>query len=195
MAVVSIRFTMSLDGYIADDGDEVGPLFPWYFSGDVAYPVPGTAMTFKTSPASAVTIHEMFDNTGAIVTGRRDFDVSKAWGGKPPFDVPCYIVTHSIPREWAGNGSPFTFVTEGVEPAIRMARQAAGDRKVSVGGTHIVRQALEAGLIDEIEIDLAPILLGGGIRLFERLPQAVSLEIERVIDAPGVTHIRYRVVK
>jgi dihydrofolate reductase len=193
MARVLTRFTISLDGYIAGPEDDVQALFPWYFTGEVEIPIPGQNRVFKTSPASAVTVREMFENCGAIVTGRRDFEVSKAWGGKPPFDVPAYIVTHSLPQEWARNGSPFTFVTQGVESAITQACQAAGEKQVYVGGTQIVRQALEAGLIDIIEIDLFPILLGSGIRLFEQLPNPVNLEIERVIDAPLVTHIRYRV--
>lgn len=195
MANVLTRFTMSLDGFIAGPEDDVRALFPWYFAGEVEIPVPGQNMTFKVSPASEVTVHEMFEHIGAIVTGRRDFDVSRAWGGKSPFGVPTYIVTHTAPQEWSKNGSPFTFVTEGVESAINQARQAAGEKQVDVGGTQIVRQALEAGLIDTIEIDLVPILLGAGIRLFDQLPKPVNLEIERVIDAPLVTHIRYRVVK
>ena len=197
MAKVSCRFTMSLDGFIADQNDDVMPLFPWYFQGEVEYPVPGTQMVFKVAQASAVTIEEMFDTCGAIVTGRRDFDVSNQWGGKPPFDVPCFIVTHKVPQEWAGDGSPFTFVTDGVESAIARAKQVVtGDKVIAVGGTQIVRQSLQAGLIDQIEIDLAPILLGNGIRLFDQLgTDPIQLEIDRVIDAPLVTHIRYLVKK
>ena len=197
MATVSCRFTMSLDSFIADPNDDVMPLFPWYFQGEVKYPVPGTQMVFKVAQASYVTIEEMFDTTGAIVTGRRDFDVSNQWGGKPPFDVPCFIVTHNVPQEWAGNGSPFTFVTDGVESAIAQAKQVVtGDKVIAVGGTQIVRQSLQAGLIDQIEIDLAPILLGKGIRLFDQLgTDPIQLEIDRVIDAPLVTHIRYIVKK
>lgn len=94
-----------------------------------------------------------------------------------------------------GDGSPFTFVTQGVASAINQARQSAGEKQVDVGGSQIVCQALELGLIDLIEIDLVPILLGTGTRLFEQLSRPVKLEIERVIEAPLVTHIRYRVVK
>jgi dihydrofolate reductase len=187
---------MSLDGFIAGPDDDVMPLFGWYFGGEVETPVPGAGRVFKTSQASAATLQEMMTKYGVIVTGRRDFDVSNAWGGKPPIDVPCFIVTHSVPQEWAGEGSPFTFITDGVESAIAQAQQVAGEKTVDVGGTQIVQQALRAGLIDEIEIDLVPILLGSGIRLFDHLgPQPVSLEIARVIDAPGVTHLQYRVVK
>ncbi len=195
MATVVSRFTMSLDGYVAGPDDGVRDLLQWYFTGAVEIPVPGQNMVFKTSPASTPTVREMFEHYGAMVTGRRDFDVSKAWGGRPPFDVPTFIVTHNVPQQWAETGSPFTFVTDGVEQAISQACQAAGDQQVNVGGTQIVRQALEAGLMDVIDIDLVPLLMGAGVRLFEQLSTPVTLEIERVIAAPLVTHIRYRVVK
>jgi dihydrofolate reductase len=130
------------------------------------------------------------------VTGRRDFDVSNAWGGKAFLSLPCFIVTHHPPQEWVKEGSPFTFVTEGVESAIRQAQAAAGDKTVSVSGTQIVQQALKAGLLDEIQIHLVPVLLGAGIRLFDHLDTApIELETTRVIDAPGVTHLTFRVVK
>jgi dihydrofolate reductase len=194
--LVTIRFTMSLDGFIAGPDDNVMPLFGWYFSGNVEFPLAGTDRKMKVSSTSAVTLEEMFSSYGAIVTGRRDFDVSRAWGGRSPFGVPCFIVTHNPPQEWLGEDSPFTFVTEGVERAVELAKRAAGMKKVDVGGTQIVQQALRAGLVDEIEIDLVPILLGSGIRLFDQLgSSAIQLEIARVIDAPGVTHLRYRVVK
>jgi dihydrofolate reductase len=133
---------------------------------------------------------------GAIVTGRRDFDVSKAWGGTSPLGVPIFIVTHTPPQEWTKDGSPFTFVTEGVERALEQAKQAAGDKNVSVGGTKIVQQCLKAGLIDEIRIDLVPLLLGAGIRLFDNPgSEPIALESLAVIEGTGVTHLRYRVIK
>ena len=116
-------------------------------------------------------------------------------GGRPPFDVPTFIVSHTVPQEWARSDSSFTFVPEGVEGAITQACQAAGEKQVNVGGTQIVRQALEARLIDVIDIDLVPLLLGAGVRLFEQLSTPVTLETERVISTPQVTHIRYRVIK
>jgi dihydrofolate reductase len=103
-------------------------------------------------------------------------------------------VTHRVPQEWVKPGSPFTFVTEGVERAIALARQAAGDRNVAVSGTQIVQQALRAGLIDEIHIDLAHILLGGGIRLFGEL-EPVELQRIHVIEGQDVTHLGFRVMK
>ncbi len=107
-----------------------------------------------------------------------------------------FIVTHRIPQEWAHAGSPFTFVTEGVESAIMLAQKAAGDKVVNVGGTTIVQQCLKAGLLDGIHIHLAPVLLGAGIRLFDKLgAEPVGLEIARVVETPQVTHLQYRVLK
>lgn len=195
MSKVIAQFTMSLDGFIAGPDDDVRRLFQWYFGGDTDFPVPGTQMVFKLSRASAAYIGEQWPAIGAIVTGRRDFDVSNAWGGAPPLGVPTFIVTHRVPQEWVKEGSPFSFVTDGVESAIAQARQAAGAKNVAVGGTTITQQALNAGLLDEIHIDLAPVLLGDGIKLFGHLGQTIELESVRVIAAPGVTHLQFRVVK
>jgi dihydrofolate reductase len=129
------------------------------------------------------------------VWGRRTFDIARAWGGHPP-GSPCFIVTHTVPQEWVEEGSPFTFVTDGVESAIRQARQAAGEKDVVVCTASILQQCLKAGLMDEIHIDVAPMLLGNGVRLFDHLG-TVSIELEgiRAIKAPGITHLGFRVVK
>ena len=196
MGSVSTGFSMSLDGFIAGPNDEVDRLFGWYYSGDTEFPVAGGARVFKISRASAELLQEEWGAIRAIVTGRRDFDVSGAWGGKPPLDVPTFIVTHRIPQEWVKEGSPFTFVTDGVESAIEKAKKDAGDKNVGVGGSTITQQCLLAGLLDEIRIHLAPILLGAGIRLFDHLgAEPIELERTRVIDAPGVAHLGFRVVK
>jgi dihydrofolate reductase len=196
MSKVTTQFTMSLDGFIAGPNDEVGDLFKWYRAGSVEYPVAGSGMVFHVSQASADYLTEEWGKLGAIVTGRRDFDVSKAWGGEAILGVPTYIVTHSPPEEWLGKQPLFIFVTEGVESAVEQAKNAAGEKVVGVGGTTIVQQCLQLGLIDEIMIDLAPILLGQGIRLFDHLgPNPIELEQTAVIPATGVTHLKYRVVK
>ena len=141
MGKVIAEFTMSLDGFIAGPNDEVDRLFRWYSAGDTEFPVAGTGMVFRISRASAELLRATWGQLGAIVTGRRDFDVSGAWGGTPPLGVPTFIVTHRIPQEWVRDGSPFTFVTDGVASAIAQARQAAGDQDVGVSGTTIVQQA------------------------------------------------------
>jgi dihydrofolate reductase len=204
MSKVIVELSMSLDGFVAgpNDGPENGlgdggqRLFAWYYSGDIAFPLPGTDMVFKISRASAELLQEEWGKLGAMVAGRRMFDIAHAWGGNPPGGGPCFIVTHSPPPEWLKAGSPFTFVTDGVESAIRQAKQAAGDKSVSVSSASIAQQCLKLGLLDEIHINLAPVLLGGGVRLFDHLG-ATPIELEQlhVVEAPNVTHLFFRVVK
>jgi dihydrofolate reductase len=194
MGKVIADFTMSLDGFIADLNDDIRTLFGWYFSGDVEVRVPD-GMVFRLHKESATVFQEAIAQPGAFVTGRRDFDVSRAWGGQSPTGAPIFIVTHSAPAEWSGPDSPFTFVTDGVAGALEQARQVAGDRDVAVSGSTIVQQCLQAGWLDEIQIHLAPVLLGAGVRLFDHLgTEPRRLEIVRVIAAPDVTHLSYRVI-
>jgi dihydrofolate reductase len=201
---VFVELSMSLDGFVAgpNDGPEKGlgdggeRLFQWYYSGDTAFPLPGTDMVFQISCASADLLREEWGAIGAMVAGRRMFDIAHAWGGNPPGGGPCFIVTHIAPQEWLKEGSRFTFVTDGVESVIRQAKQAAEGKHVAVSSASIAQQCIKAGLLDEIRINLAPVLLGSGVRLFERLGAApIDLERTRVIEAPGVTHLRFRVVK
>ena len=206
MSKVRVELSMSLDGFIAgpNDGPENGlgdggeRLFQWYSSGDTDFPLPGTDMVFKISGASADFLRESWQMTGASVTGRRTFDIAHGWGGVPPggVDAKYFVVTHTVPREWVKPGSPFTFVTTGVEDAVELAKQAAGGGIVDLMGASIVQQSLNAGLVDEIQIDLAPILLGGGVRLFDHLGTApIVLEQVDAVKGIDVTHIKYRVVK
>lgn len=194
MGKVIAGFAMSLDGFIADSEDGVGLLYRWFTHGDTPFPAMGRV--FMTSAVSAEHYQELLAATGAHVTGRRDFDISRAWGGKHPLGVPVFIVTHTIPQEWATEESPFAFVTEGVASAIEKAKKAAGEKNILVGGSQIVQQSIRAGLLDEIHIDLVPILLGTGIRLFDHLGiDPIALEKIKVLDAPGVIHLRYRFVE
>ena len=196
MSKTTAQFSMSLDGFIAGPNDEVDRLMRWYFGGDTDFQTAESGMAFKMSRASADLLRREWDMLGALVTGRRDFDVSRAWGGSSPLGVPIFIVTHTPPQEWVGKDAPFTFVTEGVESAIEQAKQAAGEKNIWVSGSKIVGQCLNAGLLDEIQIDLVPILLGAGIRLFDYLETGpIQLENTGVIDGTGVTHLRFRVVK
>jgi dihydrofolate reductase len=145
---------------------------------------------------------------GAVVMGRRMFSGGAGpweddpnadgwWGDEPPFRVPVFILTHHA-REpvTKQGGTTFTFVTDGIEPALEQARAAAGDRDVLVaGGADAVQQYLRAGLFDELQIHLVPVLLGGGVRLLDNLGARVGLELDRVVDSPAVTHLRYRVLR
>ena len=203
MGKVVFNMTVSLDGFVAgpNDGPENGlgdggdRLFEWYFTGDTEIPISDGDMVLKVSPQSAEILKAAFETYGAGVWGRRTFDIARAWGGHPP-GSPCFIVTHSVPQEWVKEGSPFTFVADGVDSAIRQAKKAAGDKDVVVCTASILQQCLNAGLMDEIHIDLVPLLLGNGVRLFDHLGiEPIKLESIRVIQAPGVTHLGYRVVK
>ena len=204
MGKVAVGLTMSLDGFIAGPND--GPerplgeggerLFEWYSGGDTEYEMPGTGMVFRISPQSVELLREVNERMGAFVTGRRTFDIANGWGGNPPLGVPTFVVTHSVPEEWIYEGSPYTFVTDGVERAVELAKEVAGDRDVAVGAASIAQQCIRAGLLDEVHANLAPVLLGGGIRLFEHLGTTpIDLESTRVIEASGVTHLTFRVVK
>jgi dihydrofolate reductase len=195
MGKVMTSLSLSRDGFVAGPNDDVQHVFAWLMRGDSEIPVQGGRMMLKVSPQSAELIEEALRTTGAMVAGRRMFEIAQAWGGLPPH-APCFIVTHSPPQEWVKQGSPFTFVTDGVESAIRQAKQAAGDKNVAVATASITQQCLKAGLLDEIHVDLAPVLLGEGIRLFEHLgAEPIELQRIRVIEAPGVTHLGFRIVK
>jgi dihydrofolate reductase len=169
MQKVSFNMSVSLDGFVAGPNDEVDRLFGWYFGGSTEFSFPGSAFAFKVSPASADLFKEASTTVGAIVTGRRNFNLAGAWGGNPPLGVHHFVVTHTIPQEWVKEGSPFTFVTDGVASAIQQAKKTAGEKDVIISSADIMRQALKAGLLDELNIDLVPILLGAGNRLFEHL--------------------------
>jgi dihydrofolate reductase len=195
MGIVGAGFSMSLDGFIARPDGSVDPLFAWYSQGDTEVVYPG-GMVVKVSAASAAFIRDVHFSAGAIVTGRKLFDITRGWGGRHPADVPVFVVTHEMPRDWDHPDAPFTFVTDGVASAIAQARAVAGDRNVGVGGANVAQQALKAGLIDEVTFDLVPVLLGEGIRFFDNLgPGQIDLERTSVIEAPGVTHMRFRVIK
>src|ERR671916_2832761 len=204
MGRVSTGHSVSLDGFIAgpNDGPEAPMgeggerLFAWYSGGDTEYRLPGTDMVFGVSPQSADLLREAHTNMGAFVTGRRTFDISNGWGGRPPLGVPTFVVTHSVPQEWVYEGSPFTFVTDGVESAVEQSRAVAGEKDVAVGAATIVQQCIRAGLIDVIHVDLVPVLLGGGVKLFEHLGSTpIELESTEVIEGSGVTHLTFRVVR
>ncbi|MEZ4671105.1 MAG: dihydrofolate reductase family protein [Anaerolineae bacterium] len=203
MSKVVAELSMSLDGFVAGPndnpdnglGDGGKVLFDWYSNGDVDFPLPGTDMSFKISRASAELLREDWYAIGAMVVGRRTFDIAHGWGGNPPGGGNCFVVTHNVPQEWIKEGSPFTFITDGVESAIRRAKQVAGENNVSVGSANIAQQCLKAGLLDEIHVDLAPVLLGSGIPFFGNLgTQQIKLEPILTVAGVGVTHLHFRVI-
>jgi dihydrofolate reductase len=212
MAKVMVALSMSLDGFIAGANDgadqplgEGGErLFRWYFDGDTpirqyqeaarrGVPVPA----FKLSRTSARMWEELIDTGGAVVTGRRTYDIANAWAGNGPVPgMPVFVVTHHVPEDVPQGEAEYTFVTDGVESAVEQAKAAAGDKYVSLMGSAVPQQCIRAGLLDEIQVHLVPVLLGEGVRLFDHLgTDNIEMETVRVVDAPGVTHLRYRVQK
>ena len=152
MGNVISYMSMSLDGFVAGPNDEVDELHTWSMGGDTEYKVPGSENeVMKVAPATAKFLRETWPAFGAVIVGRRTFDLSNGWGGKPPLGLPHFVVTHRVPPEWTTPGSSFTFVTEGVASAVKRATEAAGDEKnVSVSGASIIQQFLNARLLDEI---------------------------------------------
>ncbi len=193
MGKVMFDISMSLDGLIT--GPDPHPsqglgkggerLHAWAFEG-------------KRDPNNALVLEEMVQTSGAIVAGRRTYDIAN-WGEKDPWgsQLPVFVLTHAVPKGVPAKGAVYTFVTEGVESALDEARAAAGEKNVCViGGATLGQQCLQAGLLDEIHLHLVSVLLGEGTRLFEHLgPLPYDLQQSRVIESRGVTHIRYSVIK
>lgn len=186
--------SMSLDGFIADPSDGVEHLFGWYGNGEVTTPTADPRWSFHTSAASAALLRQALADGGALVCGRRLFDHTHGWGGRHPMGVPVFVVTHTVPDDWPPTDPPFTFVTAGVERAVAQAKAVAGDKNVAIASANVVQQCLNAGLLDEIQVDMVPVLLGQGIPFFANLSGApVGLEGPVVTEGTGVTHLRYRV--
>jgi dihydrofolate reductase len=197
MGIVIAHMSMSLDGFIADRDDQVGPLFDWYDGGPVETPSAGERWTFHTDPASAEILSTMMARAGALICGRRLFDLTGGWGGQHPVGCPVVVVTHSVPDGWPRAGVPFTFVTSGgVAQAVAEARAIAGEKNVVIASPSIMQQCLDLALLDEIHVSLIPVLLGAGIPFFANLGVApVMLEDPVVTPGRRVTHLAYRVVK
>ena len=196
MTKVVAIMSMSLDGYVADANDGVAEVFDWYFSGDVEIPVPSTRsdMTFRVSARSAEHVRGFMAEVGAFLTGRRTFEAAHGWEGQHPLDVPAFVLTHEIPDGWPQPGSTVQFVTDGIESAVARAKSAAGPKAVAVHGAQTIQQCLNAGLLDELQIDLAAVLLGAGVRLFDHLADTPAvLGNPTVVNGVGVTHLRYPV--
>jgi dihydrofolate reductase len=196
MGKVVVQATMSLDGFIAYPSGGVGPLFDWYRNGDVEFH--DNERTYRVSAASAEYLRSAWSAVGPGVMGRRLFDLTDGWGGTPAVGDAAFVVTHRVPTEWieAHPDAPFTFVIDGVESAIAKAQAVAGDRVVSLTAGDLAGQALAAGLVDELRVDLVPVLLGTGVRFFGGFTGAERLlENPQVVQGDRVTHLHYRVRK
>lgn len=197
MSKIIALMSMSLDGFVADPHDGVAEVFDWYFnSGKVEFHNGGgDPMTFKVSPGSAEHLRRLASELGAMLTGRRTFDIAHGWGGEHPWG-PAFVLTHHVPDGWPRPGSTVHFVTDGIESAVAQAKAGARGKSVGVHGADTIQQLLNAGLVDEIHVDIAAVLLGSGIRLFDRLAHTPTvLGDPTVIAGVGVTHVRYPVRK
>src|SRR5580693_3726630 len=192
-----LYMSMSVDGYIAgpDDtpanpgGDGFMRLHEWYgFTADTG----PTAETVDSSGAASHFRNEI-NETGAVVSGRNTVEQADHWGGDHHDGVPIFVPSHRPPGPSVAKYPLVTYVTDGITSAMAQAKAAAGDRNVLVHGAYTAQTALEAGVLDELQIHQIPVLFGAGRRLFEVLPSRVELEIVRVIDTPEATHIRYRI--
>jgi dihydrofolate reductase len=186
MGKVILGMTMSLDGFINNRAGSVAELYP------------DLAAWSETEPG-----RESIQNTGAVVMGRNSYAMAEDpdwFAGNYEYQVPIFVLTHQPPEKKPRQTDEltFTFVTDGIESAIRLAKAAAGDKEVNIiGAASTARQTLQAGLADELHVDIMPVLLGGGLRVFEDLgTQSIQLERIKVMELPGGrTHLRFRVVK
>jgi dihydrofolate reductase len=192
MATVIADMSMSLDGFVADSEDRTDQVFGWFFGGDTPVPTANPHVTFQVSEASARELREGLANVGALISGRRTFDLAGGWGGAHPIGVPVVVMTHDAPDGY--EDAPFHFVSDGIESAVAKAKEIAGDKIVGVASPDITRQCLDAGLLDGIRVSLVPVLLGSGVPWFANLASApVQLEGPTVTEGDGVTHLNYRV--
>jgi dihydrofolate reductase len=180
MSASILFMSVSVDGYIADENDFLGGadgerLHAWM-------------------PAGGVVMEEM-EKGGAVVTGRRTAELMDHWGGSLMGGVPIFVPSRRPPGPAARWGYPNVHYVDDLVTAIARAKEAAGDKHVHVQGGVIVREALAAGVLDELQLSQVPVLLGRGRRLFDELPDEIELEVVRVIDTPAATHIRYRVTR
>lgn len=191
MGKVVLDMSMSLDGFVT--GPNVGKEYPMGVNGENLH-----TWLFSTprDKVDAEVEREMFAQTGAVILGNRTFEVGVDLWEDVPFPVPSFVLTHKSRENLVKKSGTFTFVTNGIESALEQARSVAGDKDIRLMGAEIGRQYLKAGLLDEIQINHVPILLGDGTRLFEHLGIKNSqLKKDRVLDSPHATHIRYRVLK
>jgi dihydrofolate reductase len=189
---------VSLDGFIADDNDGVGPLFDWLDNGDVTWSFPGSEDESRTTQGSADFMLSQYADMAAVVIGRRLFDLTNGWNGKPAAGEHVFVVTHQPPTDWEhADTAPFTFV-DGVEKAIAAAKEFAGERDVDVAAGQIGGQALRLGLIDQVVVNLVPVVLGSGRPFFATgsLSDPILLDNpSQVIPGDRVTHLVYDVAK
>jgi len=195
MGKVTADMSISLDGFVT--GPNPRPGFPSGEGGEILHDwmfPPSGSPTEQEREMRA----EWFNRMGALLMGKKSFTVGEEpWGEDPPFHVPVFVLTHEarekLPKQ---GGTTYIFVTDEIKSALAQARATAGDKEVTLHGASIIQQCLQAGLLDELQLHLVPVLLGEGIRLFDHLSASpISLECTRVVSSPTATHLRFRVVK
>lgn len=195
MATFIADMTMSIDGFIAMKDDDPGPLFDWFRVGPVETPSATEEWSYRTDAQSAEMLRQVTTEVGVLIAGRRLFDVAQGWGGKHPVGCAVIVVSHTVPDGWPREGVPFHFVG-GIAEAVELAREIAGDRIAAVASPTITQQCLNLGVLDVLRVNLAPVLLGDGIRWFANLEHApVILDDPEVVPGLRVTHLTYRVRK
>lgn len=194
MGKVIVNAAVSLDGYVADDTGGVGPLFDYYFNGDVEVTLGDPNRVFRVTSATAQYLRRFATtNMACVVIGRTLFDLTNGWGGRPATGEVVFVVTHHVPTNWSFPDAPYTFVTEGVPEAVTRAKAFAGDRDVGVTAGNVGSQAIQAGLVDEVHLNLVPVLLGSGVPFFGDHSEGVLLAGDpEVIQGNRVTHLLYQ---
>ncbi|MDT4911001.1 MAG: hypothetical protein QOC66_129 [Pseudonocardiales bacterium] len=192
MAQVYSHMTMSLDGFIADPRGGVAELFDWYGAGPVEVPTADGHQPFRVDQASAELLREILTTTGALVCGRRLFDLTGGWSDNHPVGAPVVVVTHRRPED--ADGWERTHFAGSVPAAIAEAKKLAGDKNVCIASANVAQQALELGLMDEVNVSLVPVLMGEGIPYFTNLAAAPHRFHDPVVIAGArATHLRYAV--
>lgn len=193
MGKVFSHMTMSLDGFIAEPDDQIGELFEWYGAGDVAVPSANEDISFRLDEPGAAMLRELTEDTGALIAGRRLFDITDGWGDRHPVGAPVVVVTHRPPDDAAAKWPTTTFV-DGVAAGVERAKQIAGDQNVTIASANIIQQALALGLLDEVCVSLVPVLFGEGIPYFSTLEGGHQLlEDPVVVQGRRAVHLRYPV--
>jgi len=202
MSNVVIDVSLSLDGFIAGPGDGPGlplgarggrHLFGWYFGGEEAYQ--GTM--FRPAGVHRQVVADMFQRVGAMLTGRRTYEIAHGWNGEHPVNaMPVVIMTHRPPPDPPRGKSRLVFVTEGIAAAVATAKTLAQGKEVGIAGASVAQQALAAGLVDQLLLHVVPILLGDGVRLFAH-PAARAIRLRRLSSLEGAdaSHHRYAVLR
>jgi dihydrofolate reductase len=196
MARVVMQAVVSVDGYIAYPDDTVGPLFDWYFNGDTELSATASGWTFHVSRTSADYVQPFWDAIKVAVIGRHLFDTTNGWDGKPAAGDQLVVITHRpLPDEWLADHPDAPFYTaDSVETGIALAKELAGDGLVSVAAGNVGGQALSAGLVDEVAMDVAPVVMGEGVRFFGSHAGTVLLdEPDQVVQGDRVLHLHYAV--